>query len=118
MKRTAYQTGLSAERKCRWALRLKGYGILAERYKTPVGEIDLVAARGKTLIAVEVKARATQEAALESIQPRQQARIAHALEYFVMNNPRFSGVNLRFDVMLVAPGRWPRHMENAWGIDD
>jgi putative endonuclease len=59
MTKTTYQTGLAAEKLCRLALRLKFYRILAERYKTPVGEIDIIAARDNSIIAVEVKARAT-----------------------------------------------------------
>jgi len=114
MTRTNYQTGLWAEKMCRYMLRLKFYRILAERYKTPVGEIDIVAARGNTVIAVEVKARSTHEAAAESVLPEQQARIANALQYFTMRNPRYANADLRFDVMLVARGRWPAHIRNAW----
>ncbi|MDE2029504.1 MAG: YraN family protein [Alphaproteobacteria bacterium] len=117
MTRTSYQTGLAAEALCRFALRLKFYRVLASRYKTPVGEIDIVAARGKTLVAVEVKARATREAALESISPQQRARIANALQAFTLRHPRFAGCDLRFDVMIAAPRRWPAHIENAWQAD-
>ncbi len=112
--RNAYMTGLAAERLCRIALRLKFYRILASRYKTPVGEIDILAARGNTLVAVEVKARATRDAAVEALSSRQQARIARALEYFVSKTPRFQSADLRFDAMLVQPGRWPSHIVNAW----
>jgi putative endonuclease len=114
MMRTAYTTGLNAERMCRMALRLKFYRILAERYKTPMGEIDIVAARGNTVVAVEVKARATQDDAVLSISGQQQTRIANALQIFIMRNPRFAKADLRFDVMLATPGRWPKHMKNAW----
>ncbi|MDR3424316.1 MAG: YraN family protein [Alphaproteobacteria bacterium] len=114
MTRTAYTTGLAAERICRLALRLKFYRILAARYKTPVGEIDIIAARGNTVIAVEVKARATVDAAVESISPQQQRRIANALQAFLMRNPRFGKADLRFDIMLATPKRWPLHIKNAW----
>ena len=117
MTRTTYKTGLAAERLCRIILRLKFYRILAERYKTPVGEIDIVAARGKTVVAVEVKARATREAALESISQQQQNRIARALQAFVMRYPRFARADLRFDVMIVTPGKWPEHVKNAWMVE-
>ncbi|MDD4615639.1 MAG: YraN family protein [Alphaproteobacteria bacterium] len=113
MPRTTYQTGLAAERKCRWALRLKMYRILAQRYKTPVGEIDIVAAQGNTIVAVEVKARETYETGIQSITPRQQARIANALHYFIMKNPRYATADLRFDVMLAKPWAWPMHIENV-----
>ncbi len=112
--RTSHQTGLAAERLCRLALRLKFYRILAERYKTPMGEIDIVALRGNTVVAVEVKSRAKREFAAESLSPHQQARIARALENFIQRHPRFAQANLRFNVMLASPGCWPTHIKNAW----
>jgi putative endonuclease len=114
MTRTSYKTGLAAERMCRLALRLKFYRILATRYKTPVGEIDILAARGNTVVAIEVKARATRDAAVESISDQQQTRIANALQHFIMCTPRFTNANLRFDVMLATPWHWPVHIKNAW----
>jgi len=117
MKRTSYKTGIDAEFFCRLALRLKGYRILATRYKTPMGEIDIVAARGHTVVAVEVKARPTQSDALESISPQQRARIARALQDFTMRNPRFARHNLRFDVMAALPRRWPLNIKDAWRVE-
>jgi putative endonuclease len=114
MTRTTYQTGLYAEKICRLALRLKFYRILATRYKTPVGEIDIIAARGNTVVAVEVKARATLDTAVESISAQQRARIANALRHFIARTPLFARANLRFDVMLAVHGRWPAHIKNAW----
>jgi len=114
MTKTTYKTGLNGEKICRIALRLKFYRILAERYKTPMGEIDIIATRGRTVVAVEVKSRTTSDAAAESISPQQQMRIANALQYFVMRTPRFANANLRFDVMLASPWRWPTHIKNAW----
>ena len=58
--KTSYRTGLGAEALCRLALRLKFYRVLASRYRSPLGEIDIVAMRGKTVALVEVKARATE----------------------------------------------------------
>ncbi|MFA5041773.1 MAG: YraN family protein [Bdellovibrionales bacterium] len=114
MIRKTYQTGLAAERLCRLALRLKFYRILATRYKTPMGEIDIVAARGNTVVAVEVKARATRDAAAFSISREQQSRIANALQYFIMSTPRYARAHFRFDVMLATPWHWPAHVKNAW----
>lgn len=114
--RTTYQTGLRAEALCCLALRLKLYRILATRYKTPVGEIDIVAAKGNMIVAVEVKARATCDAAIESILPHQQNRIAQALQYFAMSHPRFANSDMRFDVMLATPRAWPKHIKNAWFV--
>jgi putative endonuclease len=117
MTRTSYKTGIDAEKFCRLLLRLKFYRILASRYKTPMGEIDIVAARGRTLVAIEVKARSSHATAAESISPHQQTRIAHALQHFVIRHPRYANANLRFDVMLAAPGKWPQHLKNAWLAD-
>ncbi len=103
-----------AERLCLWHLRLKGYRVLARRYRTPVGEIDLIARRGRTLAAIEVKARADEGRAAESILWKQRGRIARALEHFLKSRPDLGDAELRFDVMLVAPRSWPRHLRDAW----
>ncbi len=110
----SYRRGLSAEFLCRFALRLKGYRILAARYKTPLGEVDIVAARGRTLAFVEVKARANETGAGEALSEKQKRRLAGAASFFLSLYPRFSRHNIRFDAMLVLPGRWPRHIINAF----
>jgi len=110
----AHRRGLGAERLCLWALRLKGYRVLARRYRTPVGEIDLIVRRGRTVAAIEVKARIDDARAAESVLWKQRRRIARALEHFLQYRPELSHAALRFDVMLVAPGRWPRHVRDAW----
>jgi len=116
MKKTSYKTGLFAEGLCRLRLRLAFYRILEMRYKTPVGEIDILASKGNTVIAIEVKARQTMGEALEAISPAQRRRIARALEYYIAHNPKFSNASLRFDAMAVMPKRWPRHIKNAWQV--
>jgi putative endonuclease len=110
----SFRRGLWAETLSLWALRLKGYRILARRYRSPAGEIDLIVRRGSVLAAVEVKARADHVRASESVLGHQRARIVRALENFLAIHPRLSDSNLRFDVMLVAPGSWPRHIPDAW----
>ncbi len=111
---TTYRTGLAAEALCRLALRLKGYKILASRYRSPRGEIDIVAARGTIIAAIEVKARGSKREALESIHAHQQRRVANAANDFLARHPRLSTHSLRFDVMLVTPLRWPEHIPDAW----
>jgi len=106
-----------AETICSWVLRLKGYRIRARSYKTSVGEIDIIAQRGKMLIFVEVKARATTAAAAESIRFQQQKRITRAAQAYITNFPKLSNMNIRFDAMLMAPGRLPRHIKDAWRHD-
>lgn len=117
-KRAAWRRGHWAELLCLWHLRLRGYRILARRYRTPVGEIDLVARRGALLAAIEVKARGDFATAGQAIGPRQRRRIARALDHFLVGRPDLAGLGRRFDVMLVTPGRLPRHLAGAWRTDD
>lgn len=112
--RTSYQTGLLAEALCRLSLRLKFYRVLASRYRSPLGEIDIVAARGKILALIEVKARSSQQQAMESISLHQRERLQRAANDFLTRHPGFHGHNVRFDVMLVTPRRWPVHIADAW----
>mgnify|MGYP003110335592 CR=1 FL=1 len=111
--RAAYRLGLRAEAFAALMFRLKGYRILARRLKTPAGEIDMVVRRGGSLAIVEVKARAQGEV-VEAILPRQQRRLERAAAHFIGRNPALSGLDLRFDVVLVAPGRLPQHLADAW----
>ncbi|MGQ4273981.1 YraN family protein [Terrihabitans sp. B22-R8] len=113
-RRAAYTLGLRAETIAALLLRLKGYRILARRYPAPVGEIDLVALRRRTLVFIEVKARATLDDAAASILPFQRSRIVRGAEAFLSRHPRFSGYDMRFDAVLVAPGHLPRHLEAAF----
>lgn len=112
--RTSYTTGLSAEAFCRLALRLKFYRILASRYRSPLGEIDIIAVRGKIVALIEVKARSTESKALESISSKQRERLQRAAQDFLARFPGFNNYNLRFDAMLVAPKQWPKHIKDAW----
>lgn len=116
-KRQAFRRGHAAELICLWHLRLRGYRILARRFRVPSGEIDLIARRGQVLAAIEVKARATVAAASESISGHQRRRIARALEHFLALRPDLAGLTQRFDVMLVVPLRLPRHLADAWRPD-
>lgn len=97
-------------------LRLKFYSIRATRVKTPVGEIDLVAARGKTTIFVEVKLRKTAAAEAEALQAVNRRRISRAASYYLARNPQLAGRPLRFDVIFLAPFAWPRHVTGAFEI--
>lgn len=114
MKKTNYKTGLYAEALGRLVLRLKGYRILASRYKSKRGEIDIVALKGKIIAVIEVKARPSEREAAEAILPRQRQRLEHAALDFLMRHPQFQHHNLRFDIMLVASRRLPTHIKDAW----
>ena len=112
-RRRAEQAGRVGETAAAWWLRLKGWRILARRVRTPAGEIDLVARRGTLVAFVEVKRRATPAELDFAIDHRRLARVAAAAE---MLAPRFlqPGDDMRVDVVLIAPGRALRHIENAW----
>ena len=109
----AFSAGRHAEGLAACYLRLKGYSILASRYRTAVGEVDLVARSGKTTVFVEVKWRPTAEEGAMAIAPRQQERIRRAAEWYLSRHGH-PGVPCRFDVVLVVPWRFPRHIKNAW----
>lgn len=113
-KQAAFRTGISAESRAAAFLLAKGYRILARRWKSPLGEIDIVARRRQLLVFVEVKARATLDAAAEAVTPRQQRRIAGAAEIWLSKFPDDSITDIRFDAMLVAPARIPRHIPGAF----
>jgi putative endonuclease len=110
----AFRTGLSAETRACVYLLAKGYRILARRHRTPQGEIDVVARRGATLIFVEVKARATIDDAAYAVTPRQRARIDAAAQAWLMTHPDHANLDCRFDVILIAPKRFPRHLKAAF----
>ena len=110
----AFQTGLSAESRAAAYLMAKGYRILARRFRTPHGEIDLVAKRRNLVAFVEVKARATLDEAAFAVTPHQQARIIHAAEAWLVAHPQYAEFELRFDAVLIAPRRLPRHLLAAF----
>jgi putative endonuclease len=109
--------GRWAEAAAAWSLRLRGYRIVARRFRTPQGEIDLVACRGRHLAFVEVKARTGLDQALEALGPRQRARTARAAELFLARHPAYLDHTLRFDLVAVRPWRLPRHLVDAWRLE-
>jgi putative endonuclease len=110
----AFRTGLSAESRAAALLMAKGYRILAKRFKTPHGEIDLVAKKRNLLVFVEVKARASLDDAAYAVTPRQQGRIIDAAQGWLMTHPEHAEFDLRFDVILIAPRHLPRHLLAAF----
>ena len=113
-RQIAFGLGISAESRAAAWLIAHGYRILARRWKCPLGEIDIVAARRHTLIFVEVKARATLDDAAEAVTERQKQRIAAAAEIWLAQNPMPAIRDMRFDAILVAPGKLPRHIPAAF----
>ncbi len=109
----AEQRGRRGEDLAAWYLRLKGWRILARRVKTPRGEVDLVARRGKTVAFVEVKWRNTAAELDLAIDHYRLRRVAAAAEAIAVRYVH-AGDDQRIDVLLLAPRRFPRHIVNAW----
>src|ERR1044072_989174 len=99
----AFATGLSAESRAAAYLIAKGYRILAKRFRTPYGEIDLVARKRNLIAFVEVKARASLDDAAYAVTPRQQGRIIDAAQAWLMTHPEHAEFEMRFDAVLIAP---------------
>ncbi|WP_420140617.1 YraN family protein [Sphingomonas sp.] len=112
-RRRAERAGRVGESAAAWWLRLKGWRILARRVRTPAGEVDLIARKASLVAFVEVKRRATDAELDFAIDQRRLARVAAAAEVLA---PRYleAGDDMRIDVILIAPGRLLRHIENAW----
>jgi putative endonuclease len=119
-KKRSYHFGLFAEYLAAFYLCCKGYRILSLRYRNPKGEIDILAYKNKTLVAVEVKARAKMADCHDSITPHKQKRIAQSIEWLMANPAKFTGLrkgqapNIRFDVVWVIPYAIPKHIKDAW----
>lgn len=113
-RRSSYRTGLAAESRAKDLLEAKNYRILAQRYKTTAGEIDLIAQRGEHLAFVEVKRRKTEDEAAWSILPSQQRRIASTAELFLAGHAEFSQYSASFDVVFVTPEKGCTHIEHAF----
>lgn len=119
-KRAAQRYGQRAERLAALYLRAKGYRILGRNVRNAYGEIDILAHKRGTLIAVEVKARQKITDCHEAISPHQRQRIARALEAAIAGKSAGlaapPAANIRFDVIWLAPRAWPVHIKDAWRI--
>lgn len=113
-RQKAYRSGIWAEWVAIVFFKLRFYRILHQRFKSPMGEIDLIAKRGRSIVFVEVKFRrslADEAAALEAVNRRRIVRAAH---YFIAHNPQFAMYPQRFDIIFLAPWAMPRHMSGAF----
>jgi putative endonuclease len=112
-RQAAEARGRKGEAYAAWWLRMKGWRILAERVRTPAGEVDLVAKRGNLVAFIEVKTRATAAELDYAIDEYRLRRVAAAAEILI---PRFApdGEDIRIDVILLAPRSLPRHLVNVW----
>ena len=112
-RRRAERGGRRAETIAAWWLRLKGWKILARRVRTPVGEVDIVARRGRVVAFVEVKARASAAEAALALDEWRLRRVAAAAGALAHRYAR-DGDDIRIDAMFILPRRLPRHLANVW----
>jgi putative endonuclease len=112
-RRKSYRRGHRGEGLAALALRLKGFRILARRYRTKLGEIDLIARRGN-LVLIEVKARRTLIEAMQAIAYESERRIEGAADLWLSRQPDYGRLSIRFDMVAVLPWRWPVHVENVF----
>jgi putative endonuclease len=113
-RRKSYRRGHRGEWLAAMALMEKGYRILARRYRTKLGEIDLIARRGDLVLIVEVKARPTLVEAMEAIARESERRIEGAADLWLSRQRDFGRLSIRFDMVAVLPWRWPVHVENIF----
>lgn len=121
-KKKSHKFGLAAERIAAIFLRLKGYRIIAQRYKNPKGEIDILAVKGNILAVVEVKARQDFSQCAYSIPQWKQQKILAAVEWLMVGGDRIARLAManeraiRFDVIWIVPWRLPKHLRDAWRV--
>lgn len=108
-----YSFGVFAEYIAAFCYLIRFYKILGHRVKTRMGEVDLIVLRRRTIVFIEVKARMKEIDEILCL-PRQQQRIRHAAELFLQKNRKYQGYDIRFDLCVVRPYRWPQVIENVW----
>jgi putative endonuclease len=110
----AEKRGHRSEWLAAWALRLKGWHIVAKRFKTKTGEVDLIARKRDLIIMVEVKARPSLIEAMDSVTPTAQRRIEAAGDIWLARQPDFTRLSVRYDLIAVMPRKWPVHVERLF----
>jgi len=116
-RRATFLRGHRAERVALLFLLLKGYRPLARRYAAAGGEIDLIVARGDTIVFVEVKARGLMDDALGAITATKRRRFSRAARAWLARNPWAATKTWRADAVFVAPRRWPQHVTAAFELE-
>jgi putative endonuclease len=113
-RRQAERRGHLSEYLAALYLLLKGYRILALRYRTRLGEVDIVARKGDILAFVEVKARRDAQAGLDAVGGESQRRIRAASDIWLAKYGGNGTFSQRYDVLVITPRRWPRHFPDAF----
>ena len=112
-RRRAERGGRRAEWLAAMFMRLKGYSIIATRFRSGAGEVDLVARRGRLLAFVEVKARRNLDTAVEAVTPYARRRVGAAAHAFLARNRHLADCAMRYDILAIADWRF-RHLADAW----
>jgi putative endonuclease len=110
----ANRRGHRGEALAAFSLRLKGWRIVAKRYRSPLGEIDLIARRGDLVAMIEVKTRASLMEAMDAVTPSAQRRIMGSADLWLSRQKDAATLSIRFDIIAVLPWRWPIHVERAF----
>ncbi|MBO6553871.1 MAG: YraN family protein [Roseitalea sp.] len=113
-RRKAERRGHAGETRAAWLMRLKGFRIVARRYKCRAGEIDLIARRGDLVAIVEVKARPSLGEAMDAVTAHTARRIIGATDHWLAGQPDHGRLSVRFDLVAILPGRWPIHVPAAF----
>jgi len=116
-RRLAFRFGLGAETRAAWWLRVKGYRVLARRFRGGGGEIDLIVRRGRVVAFVEVKARSGLDDAILSFTPAKLRQVGRAARAWI-SREREAGLTYRLDAVAVAPGRVPRHTADVMPLEE
>ena len=117
-KRRNERRGRLAESLALASLRLKGYRLLARRFRSGTGEVDLIMRRGEVTAFIEVKVRGTTDLAVEAVTDYQSRRIASAARTWMARDPKAALGICRFDIVAVSPYQWPRHIPNAFIVEE
>lgn len=119
-KKQAQKRGLAGEWRCKLALILTGWSILHHSYSSRTGsgagEIDLIARRGHVLAFIEVKTKPNLTKGLDAVSADQQARITRGAERYIAQHLDLTALDMRFDLMIVRPWRWPIHITDVWRL--
>ncbi len=113
-RRKAHRRGHVSEWIAAAYLLLKGYRILALRYRTKLGEIDIVARKGDLAVFIEVKARGDELRAVDAVGATAQKRIRAASDIWLSRQRDAHLLSQRYDIVAVMPLRWPRHFVDAF----
>jgi len=113
-RKKALAKGHRGEWLAAFALQIKGYKILERGFRTKLGEIDIIAKKGNLIAIIEVKARRDIHSALDAVNYDSQRRISNAADIWLSMRRDFGELSVRFDIIAIVPGKWPKHFPGAF----